>query len=91
MRIVDEPRKGLTYERQAGFAVSNGELIANIDSDSRLTPGWIAAVLASFTEDAMNSAKPLVSVSGPFLYFDLTTTQRIFVQGFYLTHGAPTR
>ena len=41
VRVVDEPRKGLTFARQAGFAASTGELIANVDSDSRLTPGWV--------------------------------------------------
>ena len=33
VRVVDEPRKGLTFARQAGFAASTGELIANVDSD----------------------------------------------------------
>jgi len=41
VQVVDEPRKGLTHARQAGFAASTGELIANVDSDSRLTPGWV--------------------------------------------------
>ena len=31
--VVDEPRKGLTFARQAGFAASTGDLIANVDSD----------------------------------------------------------
>src|ERR1035441_10065252 len=41
VRVVDEARKGLTFARQAGFVASSGELIANVDSDSRLTPGWV--------------------------------------------------
>src|ERR1700678_1258174 len=48
VQVVDEPRKGLTFARQAGFAASLGELIANVDSDSRLTPGWVANVLSAF-------------------------------------------
>src|ERR1700722_17515689 len=32
--VVDEPRKGLTFARQAGFAASTGDLIANVDSAS---------------------------------------------------------
>ena len=78
VRVVDEPRKGLTFARQAGFAASSGELIANVDSDSRLTDGWVERVLASFAEDAK-----LVSLSGPFVYYDLTATQRVSVQVFY--------
>src|SRR5580704_2407366 len=51
VRVVDEPRKGLTFARQAGFAASTGDLIANVDSDSRLTPGWVKRVLDEFAAD----------------------------------------
>ncbi len=78
VRVVDEPRKGLTYARQAGFAASKGELIANVDSDSRLTEGWVAKVLAAFEEQPK-----LVALSGPFIYYDLTPRQRVSVQVFY--------
>jgi len=78
VRVVDEPRKGLTHARQAGFCASSGELIANVDSDSRLTPGWVARVLETFAEEPK-----LVSLSGPFVYYDLTPTQRVSVQVFY--------
>jgi glycosyltransferase involved in cell wall biosynthesis len=79
VRVVDEPRKGLTFARQAGFAASSGELIANVDSDSRLTPGWVELVLKEF------AAQPkLVALSGPVVYYDLTPSQRVSVQLFYL-------
>jgi len=78
VQVVDEPRKGLTHARQAGFTASTGELIANVDSDSRLTPGWVARVLKAFAEEPK-----LVSLSGPFVYYDLTPTQRVSVQVFY--------
>src|SRR5947209_3490682 len=50
VQVVDEPRKGLTFARQAGFLASSGHLIANVDSDSRLTPGWLNQVLQTFSE-----------------------------------------
>jgi cellulose synthase/poly-beta-1,6-N-acetylglucosamine synthase-like glycosyltransferase len=79
VRVVDEPRKGLTFARQAGFVASTGELIANVDSDSRLTEGWVAKVLAEF------AAEPkLVSLSGPFIYYDMSPSQRVSVRVFYL-------
>jgi glycosyltransferase involved in cell wall biosynthesis len=77
--VVDEPRKGLTYARQAGFCACSGELVANVDSDSRLTPGWVDMVLAAFEQD-----KNLVAVSGPVVYYDLTPGQRVSVQLFYM-------
>jgi len=87
--LVDEPRKGLTFARQAGFAASTGALIANVDADSRLTPNWLAQVLSTFAESEARAAspeiKPLAALSGPVLYYDLTPRQRILVHIFYLT------
>jgi glycosyltransferase involved in cell wall biosynthesis len=77
--VVDEPRKGLTFARQAGFAASSGSLIANVDSDSRLTPGWVETVLRTFDQ-----TPTLAALSGPVVYYDLTPRQRVFVQVFYL-------
>jgi glycosyltransferase involved in cell wall biosynthesis len=79
VRVVDEPRKGLTFARQAGFLNTSGALIANVDSDSRLTSGWIDRVLATFAKESN-----LAAFSGPFIYYDLTPTQQIGVRGFYL-------
>jgi glycosyltransferase involved in cell wall biosynthesis len=78
VRVVDEPRKGLTFARQAGFAASTGELSANVDSDSRLPPGWVEQVLTTFATEPK-----MVALSGPFVYYDLTPRQRVSVQLFY--------
>jgi glycosyltransferase involved in cell wall biosynthesis len=87
--VVDEGRKGLTFARQAGFAASSGALIANVDSDSRLTPGWVEQVLSTFAEAESKvrgaETKPLAALSGPVLYYDLTQRQRVLVHIFYLT------
>ncbi|MES2391556.1 MAG: glycosyltransferase family 2 protein [Acidobacteriota bacterium] len=80
VHVVDEPRKGLTFARQAGFAASSGSLIANVDADARLTPNWVATVLRTF------DAEPaLAALSGPFVYYDLTPRQRVLVHAFYLS------
>lgn len=95
--VVDEPRKGLTFARQAGFAASTGALIANVDADSRLTPGWVSKVLTTFAEAEASAAakpnaaakpethRPLAAFSGPLVYYDLTPRQRVLVHAFYLT------
>jgi glycosyltransferase involved in cell wall biosynthesis len=94
--VVDEPRKGLTFARQAGFAASSGSLIANVDADSRLTPNWVADVLSTFAASESKphkpeanthspGTKPLAALSGPVVYYDLTPRQRILVHIFYLT------
>ena len=76
--VIDEPQKGLTFARQAGFAASCGELIANVDSDSRLTPGWVEKVLGEFER-----FPGMVALSGPLVYYDLTGFQRVLVKVFY--------
>ena len=83
VRVVDELRKGLPYARQAGFQASTGSLIANVDADSRLTPGWVEKVLNTFRE--YEGKQPaLVSLSGPLVYYDLTPRQRRLVHVFYM-------
>ena len=83
VRLVDELRKGLPYARQAGFLASTGSLIANVDADSRLTPGWVQNVLDTFREYEAKQS-PLVSLSGPLVYYDLTPRQRRLVHVFYM-------
>jgi glycosyltransferase involved in cell wall biosynthesis len=78
VRVVDEPHKGLTFARQAGFMASTGDLIANVDSDGRLPPGWVARVL-----DAFAQSPSLVCLSGPLVYYDLSSIQRLCVTMFY--------
>ena len=72
--IAPSPAKGLTFARQAGFAATTGELIANVDSDSRLTSGWVDQVLKAFSEQPN-----LVTLSGPLGYYDLTPRERFGV------------
>jgi glycosyltransferase involved in cell wall biosynthesis len=83
VRVVDELRKGLPYARQAGFLASTGSLIANVDADSRLTPGWVQNVLDTFREHE-GKQPALVSLSGPLVYYDLTSRQRRLVHVFYM-------
>ncbi|HEV2577563.1 MAG TPA: glycosyltransferase family 2 protein [Acidobacteriaceae bacterium] len=83
VRLVDEQRKGLPFARQAGFLASTGSLLANVDSDSRLTPGWVENVLRTFRDHEGNHPQ-LVALSGPLVYYDLTSSQRRLVSVFYL-------
>lgn len=76
--IVDEPEKGLSRARQAGYNAASGDLIANIDADNVLPCGWIEKVLREFEED-----RKMVALSGPLVYYDLTAAQRIFTKAFY--------
>jgi glycosyltransferase involved in cell wall biosynthesis len=77
--VVDEMKKGLAAARQAGFLASTGDLIANVDSDSILTPGWTDTVMERFS-----SNPKLIALSGPFLYHDLSLASNIGVRFWYV-------
>jgi len=78
VKLVDEPDKGLVKARRAGYLASSGELVANIDADTRMTAGWFDKV---FKEFATNPK--LVALSGPHIYYDLSKKARAAVRAFY--------
>lgn len=78
VKVVDEPEKGLVRARRAGFLAASGDLIANVDADTRLTPGWIRKVFEEFSKNPK-----LVALSGPFIYYDLPKKINFFVRLFY--------
>jgi glycosyltransferase involved in cell wall biosynthesis len=78
IRLIHEPRRGANRAREAGFAVSKGDLVAFLDADTELMSGWINRAERAFAAD-----KNLVCISGPFIYYDLPLGARILVQWFY--------
>jgi glycosyltransferase involved in cell wall biosynthesis len=77
-RVVDEPKKGLVRARHAGYLVSSGELIANVDADTVFPEGWIDKVHTAFVKD-----DALVALSGPYIYHDLSGMTNAGVWVFY--------
>ncbi|MEK7068654.1 MAG: glycosyltransferase family 2 protein [Patescibacteria group bacterium] len=76
--VLNEPIKGLVMARRAGFVVTTGELVANIDADTVMPRGWLATVLGTFA-----AHKKLVALSGPFIYHDFNPVVRVLVRLFY--------
>lgn len=79
VRVVDETQKGLVHARRAGFEATSAELVANIDADTELPPGWITKVLDNF-----DSNPDLVGLSGPYVYYDLSLWNQFLVRLFYV-------
>lgn len=77
-RVVDEKQKGIVSARDGGFQATTAELVANIDGDTMVTPGWLDVVFEEFEKDG-----GLVCLSGPYVYYDLNPWQRFLVGGFY--------
>jgi glycosyltransferase involved in cell wall biosynthesis len=78
VEVIDEPRKGVAYARNAGYKKAKGELIANIDSDCLMPKGWLEEVVKTF-----DNRKKTLALSGPYHYFDLTRPQRALVKIYY--------
>jgi len=61
--IISEPQKGASYARQKGLMHAKGDLVAFIDADTVITPGWIEKAINEFV-----THKNLVALSGPVSY-----------------------
>ena len=76
VRVVSEPQKGLTRARQRGFLESQTELLAYVDADTRIMPGWYKFMNESFGRD-----RELICLSGPYDYnYDLKSWQTFWVR-----------
>jgi GT2 family glycosyltransferase len=48
VRCIAEPRRGLSYARNAGIAASRGEIVITTDDDVTAPPEWLERLLAPF-------------------------------------------
>ena len=73
VRLVSEPRRGLSVARNAGIRASQGDIVVCTDDDVRLPPTWLESLVAPF-------ARPEVGiVTGNVLPFELETrAQQLF-------------
>lgn len=62
--VLKEPRQGVVHARNRGFDAARGEIIARIDADTILPPGWISQVRTIFQSSDVSA------VSGAPHYYD---------------------
>ncbi len=85
VRVVHETQKGLTRARQRALNEAQGDILAFVDADTHMPPGWIKRVLTSF------AANPnMVCISGPYIYYDAPLLNRIFVRLYWTLLAMPT-
>ncbi len=65
VKLITEIKKGVTRARQKGYKESSGDILAYIDADNLIPPGWIETIMYEFKKD-----KKLASLSGPYRYYD---------------------
>jgi glycosyltransferase involved in cell wall biosynthesis len=71
--LVNEPRRGLAYSRNAGFNASTGDIAVATDDDVRIPPDWLERLVAPFGQS------DVMIVTGNVLPLELdTAAQRHF-------------
>lgn len=66
IRLVHEPLQGIEYARDAGIGASRADIVARIDADTRVLPGWSRAIREFY------ATHPEVAAgSGTSEYYDL--------------------
>jgi O-antigen biosynthesis protein len=75
VRLVNEPRQGLSYARNAGIAASSGQIIVATDDDVIAPPQWLEQLVTPFIDPQV------MVVAGNVLPYSLETpAQRLFEQ-----------
>jgi GT2 family glycosyltransferase len=70
VKLVNEPRQGLAYARNAGFVASTGDIVIATDDDVTLPPDWLEKLLIPF-------ARPdVMIVTGHVLPLQLETIEQ---------------
>jgi O-antigen biosynthesis protein len=71
--LVNEPRQGLSYARNAGIVASKGEIIIATDDDVSMPSDWLEMLVAPFARD------DVTIVTGNVLPIELeTSAQKLF-------------
>lgn len=76
--VVAEPRHGITYARNTGMDAATGALIARIDADTIVTPGWAGAIRREFAKDP-----GLAGLTGPAGFTRLSSGDRVVGRAAY--------
>ena len=75
VRMITEPRKGVAYARQAGFAAARGTIIASTDADTVVPPFWVERITEHFRADPA-----LGAVYGPVHWPDGRQMEQLLVR-----------
>ncbi len=85
IRVIDEPRKGLTIARERGRRESRGELLVYIDADCRAPVTWLERIERRFAADAS-----LLALSGNYRFYDWDWLGRLLLRAYDFTLGPAT-
>jgi glycosyltransferase involved in cell wall biosynthesis len=76
--VIEESKKGVVWARQKGYSIAKYDLIANIDADSFLSPGWIRTSLSEIDDPRV------AALTGPINFYDAPYWARLGTKLYYL-------
>lgn len=85
VRVIDEPRKGLTIARERGRNESRGELLVYVDADCRAPVRWLEKIERRFAADP-----GLLALSGNYRFYDWDWLGRLLLRAYDFTLGPAT-
>jgi O-antigen biosynthesis protein len=77
VRWVHEPRRGLSFARNAGLAAAKGEITVFTDDDVRVDHHWVERLVAAF-----DAADDVVCVTGAILPAEIETQPQLWLEEF---------
>jgi glycosyltransferase involved in cell wall biosynthesis len=80
VKVIHESKKGLTKARQKGLEESTGDILAYIDADTKMPEGWAEKIEKEFETNSK-----LVSLSGPYKYYDGSLFEKIIMTALWWT------
>jgi glycosyltransferase involved in cell wall biosynthesis len=83
LRVIREPRPGISAARNAGVAEATGEIIAFTDDDVRVDPQWLRAI-----GTRMTSFPRIEAVTGLILPTELETPSQIWFERYFGGFGS---
>ncbi len=86
VRVVDEPRKGLTVARETARRLAEGDLLVYLDADCRAPLTWLELVERRFVADHR-----LIALSAPYRFYDWDWWGRALIRAYDLTLAPATQ
>ena len=74
--LMEEPKPGLSYARNAGFAAATGDILIAIDDDVTVPEGWLERLVAPF------SRAEVMAVTGHVLPRELETSAQCLFEAY---------